>query len=137
MARIKSLLSTTAKSPLSTTTARQVRHEVQRWQAGVTIPRSLAYMTLVALAVLFLWLTINVDLVIFAGVLFGICLRRAAEGLSRLVRVPVGWSLAVVVVLIIAFFAGFGWTAAKPLRRVSRNRQDSASTIADPPIAGR
>jgi hypothetical protein len=29
--------------------------------------------------VLFLGLTINVDLVIFAGVLFGICWRRIAE----------------------------------------------------------
>jgi predicted PurR-regulated permease PerM len=58
---------------------------------------------------LLLWLTIRVDLVIFAGVLFGICLRRAAEGLSRPTRLPVGWSLLLVIVLIVAFLAGIGW----------------------------
>jgi predicted PurR-regulated permease PerM len=66
-------------------------------------------MTLVGLAVLFLWLTIRVDLVIFAGVLFGICLHRTATALRRLTRLPVGWSLLVVVLLVLAFFAGIGW----------------------------
>lgn len=102
-----------ARSPLSVPIARPLRRQVQRWQAAVTIPRALAYMTLVGLAVLFLWLTLRVDLVIFAGVLFGICLRRAAEALSRLVRLPVGWSLLAVVLLILAFFAGTGWFFAQ------------------------
>jgi predicted PurR-regulated permease PerM len=97
------------KSPLSIQTTRPARHEVQRWQAAVTIPRALAYMTLAALAVLFLWLTLKVDLAIFAGVLFGICLRRTAEALSRLTRLPVGWSLLAIVLLILVFFAGIGW----------------------------
>lgn len=78
-------------------------------QAAVTIPRALAYMTLVGLTVLFLWLTLQVDLVIFAGVLFAISLRRAAEALSRQTRLPVGWALFAVVLLIIIFFAGIGW----------------------------
>ena len=70
----------------------------------MTIPRALAYLALVGLAVLFLWLTLRVDLVIFGGVLFAISLRRAAEALSRWTRLPVGWSLLAVVLLIIAFF---------------------------------
>ena len=68
------------------------------------MPRALAYLALVGLAVLFLWLTLRVDLVIFGGVLFAISLRRAAEALSRWTRLPVGWSLLAVVLLIIAFF---------------------------------
>jgi predicted PurR-regulated permease PerM len=66
-------------------------------------------MTLIGLAVLFLWLTIRVDLVIFAGVLFGICLRRTAEALSRLTRLPTSWSLLVVALLVLAFFVGMSW----------------------------
>ena len=66
---------------------------MQRLQAGVTIPRALGYLALVGLAVLFLWLTLRVDLVIFGGVLFAISLRRTAEVLSRVTRLPVGWSL--------------------------------------------
>jgi predicted PurR-regulated permease PerM len=85
------------------------RLDMRGQRAGASLARVLVYMTLVALAVLFLWLTIRVDLVIFAGVLFGICLRRAAEKLSHLARLPAGWSLLLVVLLIIAFFAGFGW----------------------------
>ena len=75
----------------------------------MTIPRALAYLALVGLAVLFLWLTLRVDLVIFGGVLFAISLRRAAEALSRWTRLPVGWSLLAVVLLIIAFFSAIGW----------------------------
>ncbi len=66
-------------------------------------------MTLVGLTVLFLWLTLQVDLVIFAGVLFAISLRRAAKALSRQTRLPVGWALFAVVLLIMIFFAGIGW----------------------------
>src|SRR5262249_6217831 len=101
------------KSPLSVPTTRPVRHEVQRWQAAVTIPRVLPYMPLPAPAVLFLWLTLKVDLVIFAGVLFGICLRRTAEALSRLTGLPAGWSLLAVVLVILVFLAGVGWFFSK------------------------
>jgi hypothetical protein len=66
-------------------------------------------MTLVGLAVLFLWLTLRVDLVIFAGVLLAVCLRRAAVCASGLTRLPVGWALPTVVLVIITFFAGIGW----------------------------
>ena len=98
-----------AKPPLAAPAGRQVPRQVPSWPAAVTIPRALAYITLIGLGVLFLWLTIRVDLVIFAGVLFGICLRRTAQALSRLTRLPVGWSLLVVVLLVLAFFAGMSW----------------------------
>lgn len=91
------------------TQSRPFRVRMQRLQAGVTIPRALAYLALVGLAVLFLWLTLRVDLVIFGGVLFAIALRRAAEAVSRVTRLPVGWSLLAVVILIIAFFSAIGW----------------------------
>jgi hypothetical protein len=84
-------------------------HDVQLLQAAVTVPRALAYMTLVGLAVLFLWLTLRVDLVIFAGVLLAVCLRRAAVCASGLTRLLVGWALPTVVLVIITFFAGIGW----------------------------
>jgi predicted PurR-regulated permease PerM len=106
---------TRAKPRLSAPIARPLRHQVQRWQAAVSIPRALAYMTLIGLAVLFLWLTIRVDLVIFGGTLFGICLRRVAEALSRLTGLRVGWSLLVVVLLILVFFAGIGWFFAQSI----------------------
>ena len=86
----------------------RLHHSVQRLSAAATIPRALAYMTLVALAVLLIWLRLRVDLVIFAGVLFAISLRRAAEALGRLLGLPVGWSLLTVFLLILAFCAGIG-----------------------------
>lgn len=75
----------------------------------LTIARALVAMILVALAVLFLWLTIQVDLVIFAGVLLAICLRRVAERLGRLTGLPVGWTLALTILLIALVLAGIGW----------------------------
>ena len=98
-----------AKPPVVAPAGRQGGQEAASRQAAVTIPRALAYLTLVGLAVLFLWLTIRVDLVIFAGVLFGICLRRTAAALRRLTRLPIGWSLLVVFLLILGFFVGTGW----------------------------
>ena len=68
--------------------------------------RTLAW---VGLLVLFLWLTLKVDLIIFAGVLLAICLRWAADKVGRLTKLPVGWALALVVILVLAFFAGIGW----------------------------
>ncbi|MGH7031916.1 MAG: AI-2E family transporter [Stellaceae bacterium] len=73
------------------------------------IARALGYLALAGLVVLFVWLTLKVDLVIFAGVLLAVGLRRAAVCLGRLTRLPVGWALAVVVVLILIFFAAIGW----------------------------
>jgi predicted PurR-regulated permease PerM len=108
MARTKQPFSLPAPA-FALSKARPMRHEAQRFQAAVTIPRALLYMTLVGLASLLLWLTLRVDLVIFAGVLLAISLRRAAEGLGRAIRLPVGWALLIVILLILAFFAGIGW----------------------------
>lgn len=88
---------------------RTFRVNLQKLPAGVTIPRALVYLALIGLGVLFIWLTLRVDLVIFGGVLFAISLRRAAGGFSRLTTMPVGWSLAAVVLLILLFFSGVGW----------------------------
>jgi len=104
-----------AKPPVLAPPDRHGGRENASWQAAVTIPRTLAYITLVGLAVLFLWLTIRVDLLIFAGVLFGICLRRTAAALRRLTRLPIGWSLLVVVLLILAFFVGMVWFSSEKI----------------------
>ncbi len=77
--------------------------------AAAQIARMLGYLALVGLAVLFVWLTLKVDLVIFAGVLLAVGLRHAAICLGRLTRLPVGWALIAVVVLILVFLAGIGW----------------------------
>jgi len=78
-------------------------------------------MTLVGLTVLFLWLTLQVDLVIFAGVLFAISLRRAAEALSRQTRLPVGWALFAVVLLIMIFLpeSAGSFRSRSPVRSIS------------------
>lgn len=78
-------------------------------QGAAAIARALGYLALAGLSVLFLWLTLRVDLVIFAGVLLAICLHRTAEGLSRLTGISGGWALAAVILLILVFLAGIGW----------------------------
>lgn len=83
--------------------------------AAVSTPRVLVYLALTGLAVLLLWLTIRVDLVIFAGAMFAISLRRAAEGLSRATGLPVGWAIAVVALSICIVFAGIGWFFAQSI----------------------
>jgi predicted PurR-regulated permease PerM len=87
--------------------------KIQRLGAAATIPRALGYMTFIGLAVLFVWLTLRVDLIIFTGVLFAISLRRAAEALAELIGLSVGWSLLTVVLLILAFCAAIGWFFAQ------------------------
>jgi predicted PurR-regulated permease PerM len=56
-----------------------------------------------------LWLTLRVDLVIFAGMLLAIALRRLAEWVSGLIGTATGRALALVLVLIALFCAGIGW----------------------------
>ncbi|MBV8088168.1 MAG: AI-2E family transporter, partial [Alphaproteobacteria bacterium] len=63
----------------------------------------------VGILLLFVWLTLNIDLVIFAGVLLAICLRRASEWVRRHTRLPIGLALAVVVLVVVAFFCAIGW----------------------------
>jgi predicted PurR-regulated permease PerM len=77
--------------------------------ASQVIARAFAYTALTGLGVLFLWLTLKVDLVIFAGVLLAICLRRAADWLSASTRLPSGWALLVTVLGIVLLCAAIGW----------------------------
>ena len=76
-------------------------------------------MIVIALIVLlyFLWQAVYVLLLIFAGVLLAILLRSMAQGVSRLTRIPVGWSLVIVIVLLIGIFVLIGWLAAPPVSR--------------------
>jgi predicted PurR-regulated permease PerM len=73
----------------------------------------------IALIVLlyFLWQAVYVLLLIFAGVLLAVLLRSMARGVSRLTRLPVGWSLAIVVVVLLGLFALAGWLTAAPILR--------------------
>lgn len=80
-----------------------------RLERGDTAARALRQVTAIGLSVAFLWITLKVDLVIFAGVLLAICLRRSADRLDRLTGIGGGWSLAVVVLLILAGLGGIGW----------------------------
>lgn len=77
--------------------------------------RMLRNAALVAVLLLFLWITLEVDLVIFAGILLAVCLRRAADRVSRATGLPKGWALAVVVVLILVFFAAIGWAFSESI----------------------
>jgi predicted PurR-regulated permease PerM len=83
--------------------------------AAAAIPRTLVSLSLVTLGVLFLWLTLPVDLVIFAGVLLAICLRRAADDASRAFGLPVAGAIAAIVCAALAFFAFFGWFFAQQI----------------------
>jgi len=75
----------------------------------VSVPRALAYVTIVAVAILFLWLTLPVDFVIFAGVILAICLRRAADCAARILKAPIGLAIVVILFAAITMFAGFCW----------------------------
>lgn len=66
----------------------------------------------IALGVLFLWATIQVDFIIFAGILLAILLRGLSDLLSRHAHLGPRSSLAMVVVLIACLLAGFGYVFA-------------------------
>jgi predicted PurR-regulated permease PerM len=78
-------------------------------RAIAAIAGALGAMVLVGLGILFLWLTFRVDLVIFAGLLLAIVLRRLAEWVSGLTGIAIGRALALVIVLTVLFCAGIGW----------------------------
>lgn len=67
---------------------------------------------IVALALLSLWLVAKILLYIFAGILLAILLRGLAEWLHEQSRLPVGWSLAVVVIAILAIVAAVDYFLA-------------------------
>jgi predicted PurR-regulated permease PerM len=85
------------------------------------------------LAVL-LWLgVINVLLLIFFGVLFGILLRGLADGISKKTRLGPNWSLGIVVALLAGVIALGVWQAApriaKQLNEVSKKLPETFSRL--------
>lgn len=84
-------------------------------ERGRDLTRAIRNAALIAVLLLFLWITLEVDLVIFAGLLLAVCLRRAADRVTRVTGLPKGWALAVVVVLILVFFAAVGWAFSESI----------------------
>src|SRR5687767_6619608 len=78
--------------------------------AGTEAPGALKIVTILAawalalgMVAVLIWLgVINVLLLIFFGILFGILLRALADGVSKKTRLNANWSLAVVVTLLVA-----------------------------------
>lgn len=65
-----------------------------------------------ALGLLLLWLVAKILLYIFAGVLLAILLRGLAEWLHKQSRLPMGWSLAAVVIAILAIVSAVDYFLA-------------------------
>lgn len=89
---------------------------------------------LIGLAVLFVWLTIKVDLLIFAGIVLATCLAHAARCLRRVTALPRGVALALVILMIAVFIGGFGWFFAARLAnefgQLSQKLSDAVASIA-------
>lgn len=62
-----------------------------------------------------LWLAINIVLIAFGGVLFGLFLSGLAQWLQERTRIRYGWALTIVVVLLVLLGAGVGWLIAARL----------------------
>jgi predicted PurR-regulated permease PerM len=69
---------------------------------------------LVVLA-LFIWYSLHVVLLIFAGILMAILLRGLSDAISSVTGLRHGWSLAIVLVVTAAIFTGVGYLAAPSL----------------------
>lgn len=67
------------------------------------------------LVLAFLWLTLRVDFVIFAGILLAIFLGKLSELIRRLTGLPHGLALAAVVLLIAIAAAAVGWFFAQSI----------------------
>ncbi len=59
--------------------------------------------------VLLVWLLSSVLLMVFAAILVAIAYRATAEWIARHTGIPIGWSLALVAILFVAFVAGTAW----------------------------
>lgn len=66
----------------------------------------------VAAIVLLLWYAVDVLLVVFAGVLFGVLLRGMTRVLSHVTKINRGWSLAIVLVALASVVGLTGWLLA-------------------------
>jgi predicted PurR-regulated permease PerM len=82
------------------------------------IPRvwvTVLIVTLVGGAILVLWLAYQVALLFLASVLFAIFLRTLADWVSRRTHLGPHWSLAVVIVVLLALAGLSGWLLATPI----------------------
>lgn len=84
--------------------------------------------TLIVLAVaggvLLLWFAVKVALLFFAAVLLGIFLRTLAEWLGRFAHLGPGWSLGLVILLLLCLVGGAGWLLAAPISEQVKRLSD-------------
>ncbi len=66
----------------------------------------------VALVLLLLWYAVDVLLLVFAGVLLAIYLRGLADWVSARTHLSGGWSLVIVLLVLLALFVAGGWLLA-------------------------
>lgn len=100
---------------MAATAAGKVRMPSPPWQERLIA--LLRYAVLIALLLLLFWLVAGVLLVIFAGVLLGVFLRGLSDWVAAHTRLPVGLSLAVVIVAIIVILAAVGYVLAPSTSR--------------------
>lgn len=93
-------------------------HEPTSRRHGGSIPehdrygpavRTLRWVALIGVALLFLWITIRIDLVIFGGVLLAVFLRRLSLLVGRFLGLSDGWALASTVTGIALALGGLGY----------------------------
>jgi predicted PurR-regulated permease PerM len=88
-------------------------HRAVRFACRVTVA---VLITILLLATSYLlWCGVHVLLEAFAGTLLALLLCTLSEWLSRRTGLRYGWSLAAVLVLLLAFAAGVGWLLAARL----------------------
>ena len=73
----------------------------------------------VGVVVLLLWYAVDVLLLVFAGVLFGVLLRGVTRMLKRLTKLSHGWSLAVVLITLLVVTGLTGWLLAERIAEQS------------------
>lgn len=76
------------------------------------------------LVISLMWQAAEALLVIFAGILVAVLLRAIADGFSSVTNIPSGWSLAIVVLILVAVFGLGGWFLAdRIVDQISQLRQ--------------
>lgn len=76
--------------------------------------RTLVVVAIVALALL-VWRIRSALLLGFIGVLLAVLYRGLAHALNRYARIPIGWSLGIVAVVVLGLVALFVWLAGPPI----------------------
>lgn len=66
-------------------------------------------------AVVFLWFALDLILLLFAAILFGILVRTLACWASDQLGISIGWSMTAVLLLLVGAFVGFGFLYAPAL----------------------